>query len=86
MNKIEKENIKKKNKKYTIDFKLEVIDMINKGVSLHAIEEKLKLDRSMMRKQKNEEEKLRLVKNKDKKYRTNRGGEIKRTMTESQGK
>lgn len=33
---------------------------------------------------KNDEEKLRLVKNKDKKYRTNRGGEVKRTMTESQ--
>ena len=39
--------------------------MINKGVSLHALEEKLKLDRSMMRKWKNDEEKLRLVKNKD---------------------
>ena len=39
----------------------------------------------MMRKwKKNDEEKLRLVKNKDKKYRTNTGGEIKRTMTESQ--
>ena len=33
MEKIEKENIKKKNKKYTIDFKLGVIDMINKGKS-----------------------------------------------------
>ena len=58
--------------------------MINKDISLYAIEEKLKLDRSMMRKWKNDEEKLRLVKNKDKKYRTNRGREIKRTMTESQ--
>ncbi len=37
----------------------------------------------MIRKWKNDEEKLRLVKNKDKKYRTN-GGEIKITMTESQ--
>ena len=37
-----------------------------------------------MRKWKNDEEKLKLVKNKDKKYRTNRGGEIKRTMIESQ--
>ena len=62
MNKIEKENIKRKNKKYTIEFKYEVIDMINKYVSLYAIEEKLKLDRSMMRKWKNDEEKLRLVK------------------------
>ena len=43
--------------------------MINKGVSLHAIEEKLKLDKSMIRKWKNDKEKLRLVKNKDKKYR-----------------
>jgi len=57
--------------------------MINKYVSLYAIEEKLKLDRYMMRKWKNDEEKLRLVKNKDKKYLTNRGREIKRTMTES---
>ena len=65
MEKIEKENIKRKNKKYTIDYKLGVLDMINKGVSLHALEEKLKLDRSMMRKLKNDEEKLRLVKNKD---------------------
>ena len=52
MEKIEKENIKKRR----------VIDMINKGISLHDIEEKLKLDRSMMRKWKNDEEKLRLVK------------------------
>lgn len=42
--------------------------MINKGISLHALEEKLKLDRSMMRKWKNDEEKFRLVKNKNKKY------------------
>ena len=58
--------------------------MINKGVSLHGIGEKLKIDKSMMRKWKNDEEKLRLVKYKDKNYRINRGGEIKRNMTEIQ--
>ena len=40
----------------------------------------------MVRRWKANEEQLRLIKNKEKKYRKNRIGRIKRTMTESQEK
>ena len=46
----------------------------------------MNLDRSMVRRWKANEELLRLIKNKDKKYRKRRNGGIKRTMTESQEK
>ena len=43
----------------------------------------MNLDRSMVIRWKANEEQLRIIKNKDKKYRKNSKGGIKRTMTES---
>ena len=58
MENIEKEEIKRKKNKYSIDFKIKVLDMLKQGTSLHTIENKMKLDRSMVRKWRNNEDPL----------------------------
>jgi len=64
-----KEELQKKKQKYSIEYKLGILDLLNKGISYHIIENKMNLDRAMVRRWKDNEEQLRLIKIIDKKYR-----------------
>ena len=59
-------------RKFTVDFKLKVIKLIESNVSLHVISDKLNLDRKMLRDWRDKKESLLAVKNKNNKYRCNR--------------
>ena len=59
-------------KKYTVDFKLKVIKLIESNVSLHVISDKLNLDKKILRDWRDKKESLLAVKNKNNKYRCNR--------------
>ena len=79
----QKENIelKPRRNKYTVKFKLEVINMIKKAISLHTIIKTWKIDRHTLRNWKNNEDQLKLVNNKDKLFRKNRSGFIYRNFS-----
>ena len=64
--------IKKHRNKYSVAFKLKVVQLLKKGFSLHLLETKLNIDRHTIRSWKDNEENLLKVRLKDKKYRKNR--------------
>ena len=66
------EKIKKGHKKYTIDFKLKVIELVHLNFSIYFISNKLNIDRKTIREWLKNEDSLKLVSNKDKKFRSNR--------------
>lgn len=66
------EKIKKGHKKYTIDFKLKVIELVHLNFFIHFISNKLNIDRNTIREWLKNEDSLKLVSNKDKKFRSNR--------------
>ena len=72
----QKEEFKKKNQKYSLKYKIHILDLLNKGISYHTIENKMNLEREMVRRWKANEEKLTIIKNKDIKYQKNRKGGI----------
>ena len=63
-----------KYKKYSIDIKIKIINLIRGGNSLHSVEEKYGIDRHCIRDWLNNEEKLIMVNNKTQKYRLPGGG------------
>ena len=63
--------IKKGHRKYTIEIKQKILELIHLNYSLHFLSNKLGIDRSVFRDW-NQKENLILIKNKDKKYRCNR--------------
>jgi hypothetical protein len=62
------EKIKKGHKKYTIDFKLKVIELVHLNFSIHFISNKLNIDRKTIREWLKNEDSLKLVSNKDKNF------------------
>ena len=58
-------------RKFTVDFKLKVIKLIESNVSLHFISGKLKIDRKVLRIG-DKKQSLMEVRNKNKKFRCNR--------------
>ena len=66
------EKIKKGHKKYTIDFKLKVIELVHLNFSIYFISNKLNIDRKTIREWLKNEDSLKLGSNKDKKFRSNR--------------
>ena len=65
-----------KYKKYSIDIKIKIINLIKGGNSLHSIEEKYGIDRHCIRDWLNNEEKLIIINNKTEKYRLPGGGRL----------
>ena len=59
-------------RKFTVDFKLKVIKLIESNVSLHVISDKLKIDRKVLRDWRDKKQSLMEVRNKNKKFRCNR--------------
>ena len=59
-------------KKYTVDFNLKVLNLINLGYSLHSISNKLNIDRKTLRDWKDKESSLVNVNYKNIKYRCNK--------------
>ena len=59
-------------RKFTVDFKLKVIKLIESKVSLHVISDKLKIDRKVLRDWRDKKQSLMEVRNKNKKFRCNR--------------
>ena len=57
---------------------------LNNGISLHSIENKLNIDRHTLRKWKQQESDLKLVKNKDIKFRKNRIGRLYKNFSDIQ--
>ena len=58
--------IKKHRNKYSIAFKIKVVQLLKKGISLHLLETKLNIDRHTIRTWKDNEENLLKVRLKDK--------------------
>ena len=56
-------------KKYTIQFKIKVIELIHMNIALHLISNKLGIDRHLLREWLAKESEHRAVKQKDKKFR-----------------
>ena len=77
----EKIDIKGKRNKYSISLKIEILDLVHKGVSLHEIEKKFKISRATVRKWIDIEEELRAIKKKDTHHRNNRKDIIIRNFT-----
>ena len=65
-----------KYKKYSIDIKIKIINLIKGGNSLHPTEEKHGIDRHCIRDWLNNEEKLIIINNKTEKYRLPGGGRL----------
>lgn len=72
MNEKEKIDLKQRKNKYTVKFKLEVVYMIKKGISLHTIEKNYKIDRHTLRNWKYNEDQFKLVIKKENHYLKNR--------------
>ena len=70
----EDKTIKPRRNKYDVKFKLHVVEMLNNEISLHSVENKLNIDRHILRKWKQQESDLKLVKNKDIKFKNRNGG------------
>ena len=66
-----------KHKKYTIDFKLRVLKLIELGVSLHQISDKLSIDCKFIRDWRDNKNSLLKVNNKETSFRCNRKSGIK---------
>ena len=81
---MESEEIKPRRNKYTIKLKLQAIEMLNNGISLHAIENKWGIDRHTLRNWRDQQQNLNLVNNKDNKFRKNRKGGVIKNFSDSQ--
>ena len=67
-------------RKFTVDFKLKVIKLIESNVSLHVISDKLKIDRKVLRDWRDKKQSLMEVRNKNKKFRCNRNNGEKKNF------
>ena len=75
-----------KHRKYTIEFKLKVVKLIEFGVSLHTISEKLKIDRKILRDWLDNKQFLLEVKNKNQRFRCHRDNAEKKIFLMSRKK
>ena len=66
------DKIKKGHKKYSVEFKLKVIELIKLNFSIHYISNKLSIDRKTIREWLQKEDCLKIVSNKGKQFRCNR--------------
>ena len=64
--------LKKGYKKYSIDFKLKIINLVHLNISIHYISNKLGIDRKLIRDWVNKEAYLSEIHNKDSSYRNNK--------------
>ena len=76
--------IKLRRNKYDVKFKLQVVEMLNNGISLHEIENKWDINRHTSRKRREQERDLNLVNKKDIKFRKNRNGGIHKNISDIQ--
>ena len=76
--------LKQRRNKYTVKFKLEVINM-NKKRNFFTLQSKnLEIDRHTLRNWKNNEDQLKVVNNKEKLFRKNRSGFIYRNFSSTE--
>ena len=68
--------IKKGYKKYSIDFKLKVINLVHLNISIHSISNKLGIDRKLIRDWVNKEATLSGIPNKYSRFRINKSSGI----------
>ena len=73
-----------KYRKYTVEFKLKVINLIESGLSLHMISDKLNIDRKVLRDWCNKKDYLLDVQNKNTKFRCHRDNEDKKIFSNKQ--
>jgi len=66
------DKMKKKHKKYTVEFKLKVIELIHLNFSIHVLSNKLCIDSKTIREWLKNEDSLKLVSYKSEKFRFNR--------------
>ena len=76
--------IKNKHQKYTIEFKLKVLKLLDNNVSIHKISDKLKIDRKNIRDLRDKRVALSNVQNKDKVFRCNRKTGLKKNFTDEE--
>ena len=74
--------IKKGYKKYSIDFKLKVINLVHLNISIHSISNKLGIDRKLIRDWVNKEATLSGIPNKDSRFRINKSSGIVKIFTD----
>ena len=74
--------IKKGYKKYSIDFKLKVINLVHLNISIHSISNKLGIDRKLIRDLVNKEATLSGIPNKDSRFRINKSSGIVKIFTD----
>ena len=74
--------IKKGYKKYSIDFKLKVINLVHLNISIHSISNKLGIDRKLIRDQVNKKATLSEIPNKYSRFRINKSSGIVKIFTD----
>ena len=74
--------LKKGYKKYSIDFKLKVINLVHLNISIHSISNKLGIDRKLIRDWVNKEAILSGIPNKDSRFRINKSSGIVKIFTD----
>ena len=74
--------LKKGYKKYSIDFKLKVINFVHLNISIHSISNKLGLDRKLIRDWVNKEANLTEIHNKESRFRINKSSGIVKIFTD----
>ena len=83
----ESENLAKAgHKKYTVEFKLKVINLYHMNLSIHLLSNKLGIDRKVIRDWINKEEDLKNVKNNKNRYRCEKKSGIIRNFTDEEEK
>jgi biotin operon repressor len=76
--------IKNKHRKYTIEFKLKVLKLLDNNVSIHKISDKLNIDRKIIRDWRDKRVALNNVQHKDKAFRCNRKTGPKKNFTDEE--
>ena len=74
--------LKKGYKKYSINFKLKVINLVHLNISIHSISNKLGIDRKLIRDCVNKEATLSGIPNKDSRFRINKSSGIVKIFTD----
>ena len=74
--------LKKRYKKYSIDFKLKIINIVHLNISIHFILNKLGIDRKLILDWVNKEATLSEIHNKDSRYRINKSSGIVKIFTD----
>lgn len=77
-------DIQYKHKKYNVEFKLKIVNLIEAGISLHSISDKLKIYRKILRDWRDKKDSLLEVKNKNNKFRCYRENTEKKTFSAEQ--